>query len=250
MLKKLFKFLLWLLLIAVVCAAVIGYYLWKDKPLQDALLVLAGIAVFVVLFLVVRRLVVRWRAKRQVRKLINEEQTEQERVSWSPRVLRRDLRQRWRQGIRALKRSRLRLLGDPLYVLPWFVIMGRSRSGKSTAVRNAYLLSPVLDLPERVTGSTRNLDWWMYEEAIVIDTAGRYAVPEDAKRDRSEWDALLALLSRRKQKEPLNGIVIVVGADRLLQASPDELLEEGRQVRASVGNLMNVLAAQVPVYLL
>jgi type VI secretion system protein ImpL len=250
MLKKILKFFLWLLLIALVCAGVIGYYLWKDKPLQDALLVLAGIAVFVVLFLIIRRFIVRWRARRQVKKLINEEQTEQERVSWSPRVLRRDLRQRWRQGIRALKHSRLRLAGDPLYVLPWFVIMGRSRSGKSTAVKNAYLLSPVLDLPERVAGSTRNLDWWMYEEAIVIDTAGRYAVPEDAKRDRSEWDSLLALLSRRKQKEPLNGIVIVVGADRLLQASADELLEEGRQVRASVGNLMNVLAAQVPVYLL
>ncbi|HET7649522.1 MAG TPA: type VI secretion protein IcmF/TssM N-terminal domain-containing protein [Gammaproteobacteria bacterium] len=250
MLKKLLKFLLWLLLIALVCAGVIGYYLWKQKPLQDALLVLAGLAVFVVLFLVVRRIIVRWRAKRQVKKLIHEEQTEAERQRWSPRVLRRDLRKRWHQGIRALKRSRLRLLGDPLYVLPWFVIMGRSRSGKSTAVKNAYLLSPVLDLPERVAGSTRNLDWWMYEEAIVIDTAGRYAVPEDVKRDRSEWDALLALLSRRKQKEPLNGIVIVVGADRLLQASADELLEEGRQVRASVGNLMNVLAAQVPVYLL
>lgn len=250
MLKKILKFFLWLLLIALVCAGVIGYYLWKDKPLQDALLVLAGIAVFVVLFLVIRRIIVRWRAKRQVKKLINQEQTEQERLHWSPRVLRRDLRQRWRQGIRALKHSRLRLLGDPLYVLPWFVVMGRSRAGKSTAVKNAYLLSPVLDLPERVAGSTRNLDWWMYEEAIVIDTAGRYAVPEDVKRDRSEWDALLALLSRRKQKEPLNGIVIVVGADRLLQASADELLEEGRQVRASVGNLMNVLAAQVPVYLL
>ncbi|HET7921781.1 MAG TPA: type VI secretion protein IcmF/TssM N-terminal domain-containing protein [Gammaproteobacteria bacterium] len=250
MLKKILKFFLWLLLIVLICAGVIGYYIWQDKPLEDALLVLAGLAVLVILFLIVRRLIVRWRAKRQVKKLINEEQTETERLSWSPRVLRRDLRRRWRQGIRALKRSRLRLLGDPLYVLPWFVIMGRSRSGKSTAVKNAYLLSPVLDLPERTPGSTRNLDWWMYEEAIVIDTAGRYAVPDDAKRDRSEWESLLALLSRRKQREPLNGVVIVVGADRLLEAGADALLEEGRQVRASVGNLMNVLAAQVPVYLL
>ena len=78
MLKKILKFFLWLLLIALVCAGVIGYYLWKDKPLQDALLVLAGIAVFVVLFLVIRRIIVRWRAKRQVRKLINEEHAEQE----------------------------------------------------------------------------------------------------------------------------------------------------------------------------
>ena len=251
MLKSILKFLLWLLVVVIVCAAVIGYFLWKGKPLGDALLVLAALAVIVVLFLVIRRLVIRHRAKKQVQKLISEEKVRREGgLDWSPRALRRDLRHRWRGGIRALKRSRLRLLGDPLYVLPWFVVMGRSSSGKSTAVKNAYLLSPILDLPEKQTGSTRNLDWWMYEEAVVIDTAGRYAVPEEVDRDRNEWDTLMALLSRRKQKEPLNGILVVVGADRLLNAGADELLEEGRQVRASLGHLMNTLAAQVPVYLL
>ena len=250
MLKSILKFLLWLLVIALVCAAVIGFYIWKGWPLANALLVLAAIAVVFVLFLLIRRLWVRHRAKKQVQKLINQEQVRHAHGDWAPRVLRRDLRQRWRAGIRALKRSRLRLLGDPLYVLPWFVVMGRSSSGKSTAVKNAYLLSPILDMPERQSGSTRNLDWWMYEEAVVIDTAGRYAVPEEVERDRNEWDTLLALLSRRKQKEPLNGILVVVGADRLLSASADDLLEEGRQVRTSLGHLMNTLAAQVPVYLL
>ena len=250
MLKSILKFLLWVLVIALVCAAVIGFYVWKGWPLANALLLLAGLAVVVVLFLVIRRLVVRHRAKKQVQKLISEEHVRRDHALWSPRVLRKDLRQRWRGGIRALKRSRLRLLGDPLYVLPWFVVMGRSSSGKSTAVKNAYLLSPVLDMPERQSGSTRNLDWWMYEEAVVIDTAGRYAVPEEVERDRNEWDTLLTLLSRRKQKEPLNGILVVVGADRLLSASPDDLLEEGRQVRTSLGHLMNTLAVQVPVYLL
>ena len=251
MLKSILKFLLWLLVIALVCGAVIGYFLWKGKPLGDALLVLAALAIILVLFLVIRRLWVRHRAKKQVQKLISEEKVRREGgLDWSPRALRRDLKSRWQGGIRALKRSRLRLLGDPLYVLPWYVVMGRSSSGKSTAVKNAYLLSPVLDLPEKQTGSTRNLDWWMYEEAVVIDTAGRYAVPDDAVRDRDEWDTLMALLSRRKQKEPLNGILVVVSADRLLNAGADALLEEGRQVRASLGHLMNTLAAQVPVYLL
>ncbi|HSN17388.1 MAG TPA: type VI secretion protein IcmF/TssM N-terminal domain-containing protein [Gammaproteobacteria bacterium] len=251
MLKSILKFLLWLLIILLVCAGVIGYYIWKGKPVGQALLVLAALAVLVVLFLVIRRLWIRHRAKKQVQKMISEEKVRREGgLDWSPRALRRDLKSRWQGGIKALKRSRLRLLGDPMYVLPWYVVMGRSSSGKSTAVKNAYLLSPVLDLPERQSGSTRNLDWWMYEEAVVIDTAGRYAVPDDPERDRNEWDTLMALLSRRKQKEPLNGILVVVSADRLLNASADDLLEEGKQVRASLGHLMNTLAAQVPVYLL
>lgn len=251
MLKSILKFLLWLLLVVLICAAVIGFYIYKGWPVGHALLWLAGLALVCVVFLIIRRIVIRHRAKKQVQKLISEEQVRREGgLTWSPRALRRDLKLRWRGGIKALKQSRLRLLGDPLYVLPWFVVMGRSSSGKSTAVKNAYLLSPILDMPERQAGSTRNLDWWMYEEAVVIDTAGRYAVPEDISRDRGEWDQLAALLSRRKQKEPLNGILVVVGADRLLTASADDLLEEGRQVRTSLGHLMNTLAAQVPVYLL
>src|SRR5690348_14128849 len=96
MLKSILKFLLWLLVIALVCGAVIGYFLWKGKPLGDALLVLAALAVIVVLFLVIRRLWVRHRAKKQVQKLISEEKVRREGgLDWSPRALRRDLKSRW-----------------------------------------------------------------------------------------------------------------------------------------------------------
>ena len=50
MLKSILKFLLWVLVIALVCAAVIGFYVWKGWPLANALLLLAGLAVVVVLF--------------------------------------------------------------------------------------------------------------------------------------------------------------------------------------------------------
>ncbi|MCJ8315115.1 MAG: hypothetical protein HRU38_23975, partial [Saccharospirillaceae bacterium] len=65
-----------------------------------------------------------------------------------------------------------------------------------------------------------------------------------------EWSTLLGMLSRHKQKEPINGVVLVVAADRLLNNSEDQLMEEGRQVRASINELMEQLEVKVPVYLM
>ena len=45
----------------------------------------------------------------------------------------------------------------------------------------------------RGVGGTRNCDWWMTNEAILLDTAGRWSTDED---DRDEWLAFLDILKR------------------------------------------------------
>ena len=85
---------------------------------------------------------------------------------------------------------------------------------------------------------------------VILDTAGRYAVPDNDKRDRQEWTFLMQMLSRHKQKEPLNGLVLVVTADRLINDSDEELRAEGQQIRAGINELMERLEIQMPVYLM
>ncbi len=252
MLRKFFKFLLYLLIAAAVAALVIGGFLYMGRPLEEALMILGALFGFIALVVIVRRLIIRFRARAQVKRLLQQEQALaiDEDKQLTPEQLERNLRKGWRQALSALKRSQLRVHGDPLYVLPWYMIIGRPRSGKSTAMRNAKLLLPEIDLPEHEDGSTLNLEWWLYEQAIVIDTAGRYAVPEQTKRDRREWRVLLDMLARHKQKEPLNGLILVVAADRLLNCAEEELIEEGRQVRASITELMEKLEVQLPIYLM
>ena len=44
-------------------------------------------------------------------------------------------------------------------------------------------------------GGTRLCDWWFTENAVLIDTAGRYTTQDsDAAVDRAGWDAFLDLL--------------------------------------------------------
>ena len=104
----------------------------------------------------------------------------------------RELRRRFKQAISTLKKSDLKRKGNPLYVLPWYLLVGRSGSGKSTAVKSARLPSPFGDI-NRVAGieGTRNCDWWFFDDSVVIDIAGRYSVHRNEKLDIKEWRAFL-----------------------------------------------------------
>jgi type VI secretion system protein ImpL len=64
-----------------------------------------------------------------------------------------------------------------LYELPWYIALGSNASGKTSALLNAGLRFPV-GTPMARTGvapaGTRNVDWWLTNEAVLIDTAGYY----------------------------------------------------------------------------
>ena len=129
--------------------------------------------------------------------------------------------------------------------------MGESGSGKSTSLASARLASPIAEnRGEADRSGTRNCDWWFFEESIVLDTAGRYSVPIDGEKDREEWQKLLALLVRYRRREPLNGLIVTIAADRLLNNSPEANAEEGRTMRRRIDELMRALGIRVPVYVL
>ena len=94
-----------------------------------------------------------------------------------------------------------------LYDLPWYVIIGAPGSGKTTALINSGLKFP---LEQRVgkgalrgVGGTRNCDWWFTDEAIFLDTAGRYTTQDsDAASDSAGWREFLALLQEVPHPPP------------------------------------------------
>ncbi|WP_300667612.1 type VI secretion protein IcmF/TssM N-terminal domain-containing protein [Desulfoluna sp.] len=160
-------------------------------------------------------------------------------------------RKQWKTALSELKKSHLRVKGDPLYVLPWYMLLGETGTGKSTAIENSGL-STNLPQPPRVSGvsGTRHCEWWFFNEAIVLDTAGRYATHQDEPLDKREWHSFLGQLPRYRKKEPLNGLVVTVSAKTLLTASRGEIESEGLKIRERIDELMQVLGAKFPIYLL
>ena len=66
--------------------------------------------------------------------------------------------------------------------LPWYVMIGPPGAGKTTAIVNSGLQFPLADKMGKAAvggvGGTRNCDWWFTNEAVLIDTAGRYTTQE------------------------------------------------------------------------
>ena len=86
-----------------------------------------------------------------------------------------------------------------LYQLPWYVIIGAPGAGKTTALVNSGLHFPLADrfgkTALRGVGGTRNCDWWFTNDAVLLDTAGRYTTQESQREeDAGEWQSFVALL--------------------------------------------------------
>lgn len=153
------------------------------------------------------------------------------------------------KAVSALKGSKLGK--DALFALPWYVIIGPPGVGKSTALRNSGLQFPYLSDRRggavKGIGGTRNCDWWMTNQAVIVDTAGRYTT-EDT--DRDEWLAFLDLLKDTRPKRPINGILLAVAVTDLALASEDEINVMSQKCRARIDEVTARLEMSVPVYVL
>ena len=101
------------------------------------------------------------------------------------------------------------------------MIIGAPGSGKTTALLNSGLKFP---LEQRVgkgalrgVGGTRNCDWWFTDEAVFLDTAGRYTTQDsDAASDSAGWSEFLALLRKYRKRRPMNGVILTISAQDLM----------------------------------
>src|SRR5271165_4157481 len=103
-----------------------------------------------------------------------------------------------------------------LYEQPWYAIIGPPGAGKTTALLNAGLRFPLAaemgqDAVAGV-GGTRLCDWWFTDEAVLIDTSGRYTTQDsDAAVDAAAWVGFLRLLKKHRRRQPLNGVLLAIG---------------------------------------
>lgn len=162
-----------------------------------------------------------------------------------------ELNQVFSDALRSLRKSRLGGgRGNALYALPWYMIIGPPAAGKSTALLRSGLQFPFTPGDNkgiRGVGGTRNCDWWFSDQAILLDTAGRYSTEDD---DQSEWTAFLKMLRKYRRKQPLNGLIVAVSVGDLLSARTEEIEELAQQIRSRIDQVIRDLELSLPIYLL
>jgi type VI secretion system protein ImpL len=142
-----------------------------------------------------------------------------------------------------------------LHELPWYVFIGAPGSGKTTALVNSglrFLLGGAEGAPAvQGVGGTRNCDWWFTDEAVLLDTAGRYTTQEsDRKADAAAWYGFLDLLKQFRPHVPLNGAIVTVSVSDLLLWSKEERMRYAGHVRMRLAELYARLGSRFPVYVM
>jgi type VI secretion system protein ImpL len=142
-----------------------------------------------------------------------------------------------------------------LYELPWYMFIGPPGAGKTTALVNSGLNFPLADAKGpaalRGVGGTRDCEWWFTDQAVLIDTAGRYTTQDSqAKVDAAGWLGFLRLLKKHRGRQPLNGVLLAIGLSDLASLSESDRLAHATAMRKRMRELHDELGVRVPVYVL
>lgn len=202
-----------------------------------------------------------WRRSRANRKMINELAAAPVDAGAGDRQATAEeaavLRERMQDALALMKRADLGGKGKRqyLYQLPWYILIGPPGSGKTTALINSGLTFPLADRhgrdPVRGIGGTRNCDWWFTNEAVLIDTAGRYTTQDSHQAvDAAAWTAFLELLRKYRRRQPINGALVAISLSDIATQTEAERLAHARAIRQRLRELQERLGVRYPVYVL
>ncbi|MCW7540738.1 type VI secretion system membrane subunit TssM [Aquabacterium sp. A7-Y] len=234
------------------------------RPLDSlwARLALIGL---IVLLIVARQLYVAWRARKASEKLV-QGFAQQAAAAPPPSAGSQEvvlIEGRFKDALETLRKAGLggkaslshKLGRGYLYHLPWYIIIGAPGSGKTTALINSGLEFPLAEKfgkeAIRGVGGTRNCDWWFTNQAILLDTAGRYTTQDSNQQDdATAWQGFLQLLRKNRPRRPINGVLVTISVSDMLSHAGPERERYAQTVRQRIQELYQQLGVRIPIYLL
>ncbi|MBD2805775.1 type VI secretion system membrane subunit TssM [Xenorhabdus sp. ZM] len=142
-----------------------------------------------------------------------------------------------------------------IYQLPWYLVIGASHSGKTTALSNSGLHYSLVDhlgkFAQYQQQPTNDINWWFTNHAVLLDTSGRYtSQPNANSQDAGEWNKLIQLLKKYRARQPINGIIITVSVDDLLTQPSEKRNQQAYILSKRLSELHEKFKIQIPIYIL
>lgn len=136
--------------------------------------------------------------------------------------------------------------GDPkgAYAVPWYMVLGAERSGRTSVIRSMNLTwkgeNPV------PTGVPQQLaDYWISQEAVFIEPGASVIGP---RRLTDQLPALCAELLKKRPREPLDGIILVLSALDFADLDEQRLETFAEAQRQLLIDVCREIGSDTPVY--
>ncbi|MCU0237842.1 MAG: phage portal protein, partial [Pyrinomonadaceae bacterium] len=214
-----------------------------EKIVIIALVLITLPFVLLISFFVSRR---RKKAEAQEQLQVNEEVSEAQPNKLSTPLGNDDLTKSAEEAVQFLKNSNL-----DIYSLPWYLVIGSPKSGKTSLLLGSGLnfqnLPSQRQSEQKLIRPTRNIDWRITSDAVFIDTAGRY---QTEGIDAAEWSSLTETLKKYRGNRPLDGVILAVNTERLLTSEERNIEEQAKVLRARIDEVIQRTKVKFPIYLI
>jgi type VI secretion system protein ImpL len=140
---------------------------------------------------------------------------------------------------------------EAVYSLPWYIVAGGPKTGKSSLVISSDL--NFQNLPSqrqselRAVRPTTGVDWRVTTDAVFVDTAGRY---QTEGPDADEWSSLLETIKKARSNRPLDGLILAVNSKEILGSDERQIEEKAKVLRSRLDEAMQRFKVRFPVYLI
>ena len=148
-----------------------------------------------------------------------------------------------------------------LHQIPWFMMIGESHSGKSTLLAKTGLKLFFLD---ELVPASRGCGGWFFDQGIVLEVKGKYVLPADSmgsdnthsnqknQSDDEGWLNLLGLLRRYRSNCPIDGIILTIPCDDLVdsQSQTELLTKKADSLYHKLWKTQKEIGIRFPIYIL
>lgn len=230
MLKKLFIFAGWLLLLCMVFLFCCTLGLWREW---------STVTIFAVWISVMFAAIALWSALLWLTQLIKEKKAH--RFFQKFRLSRREyvLFEHWKSGAAVVKRIQRKR--PPI---PWYLLLG-DRCGKTSLLAGSGLPMFSSDAHDNTVVPTHTLRWWFFRNVCFLDLSGNFL--NGTPTFHRAWGKMVSWIARAPAP---SGILIGLSITDLINEDVSVLHEKARKIRAQIEPLTRKLMRQLPLYII
>ncbi|QEK38228.1 hypothetical protein FZC35_02530 [Candidatus Cytomitobacter indipagum] len=135
---------------------------------------------------------------------------------------------------------------DFKYKLPFIMIMGAEKSGKSSIINSLKLERTIDDLVEK----NEFCDWFFFNDAVLLEMNSALFSSGEAyvSSDDSNWNKLLHLLSYHRPERPIDSLILTISMNDILDESMN-LSNIAEHYYIKLWNMQKKFGVNIPIYI-